>query len=317
MLLSCSYVDGGSFLAIPISSSETQIFALRRGKLLENEKENPWSQAQQNMVAKVEPYASELIIPERLLVLPGVSHFGHLIGDGIGIMIATCRKKIPSTLNAKILLVNPPKSFLRLLEVFEIITHFRVEHIEKPAYIRSIQGVYLLSSIVNGVGLVHGSLAMASELVSIYFRKKYNRAMTEVNGQKKIFLTAGTASRISNSADVCQAAARNGWTMLNPLNCDVIETLEQVATAKKLVSENGSILFNCFLARHKPYTVIASPRISIRIPEWIQGGYDYNSFHQSVISYHYAKLDQPSLKHPYADQLLLGLCDIASVFTEK
>jgi len=83
-----------------------------------------------------------------------------------------------------------------------------------------------------------------------------------------------------------------------------------INSADVLVSENGSILFNCFLARFLPYICLTSARINIDNEAWKQGGLSYNNYHREVIKYHICNLINKSIKHPFADTIWVSPTDL-------
>jgi capsular polysaccharide biosynthesis protein len=147
---------------------------------------------------------------------------------------------------------------------------------------------------------------MTSELVIRSIKHaKDNRILPSKSDQTNLLLSASSQSRVVNMLELEEHAVSKGWRTINPLKDDIVKVLQEIANARKLISENGSILFNCFLARREPYQVLSSPRIHIAKDEWIKGGYIYNSFHQSIIHYQECELASCSQKHPYADKLFV------------
>ena len=74
------------------------------------------------------------------------------------------------------------------------------------------------------------------------------RAMTE----QKLLLIGGLNSRVSNRTELYDMATAHGWEIANPLKANIKHLLLKLHYAQELISENGSILFNCFLSRHRP-----------------------------------------------------------------
>ena len=124
----------------------------------------------------------------------------------------------------------------------------------------------------------------------------------EAMQRNKVFLTSGRQSRISNISELTKVLLENSWTVINPLSCPSAIMLILLSSAGILVSENGSILFNCFLSRSLPYYVLASSRSKELSPRDMAGGGIYNSYHNRTIRYlHYSPSQE--MGHPYSDQI--------------
>lgn len=294
-------------LAIPITAMETQSFMLQKGRPILHPEDNPWHEAQKLLIAKTYKQATRILCNESLIIIPGVSHFGHLIGDQLGLLLAAHKINLSQRLNARVLLFNPPGSIVRLLlemgmeDSLKIITHLA------PVRIAIESQAYILKVKSPSEFHLHAGMAMASELVQKKVRSQV--AATKSAGNQhgaKIFLTPGQCSRISNISQVRSHLKKNGWEILDPLQVDIFDVLERVAKADSLISENGSILFNCFLARRKPYYVLASTRILKFKHAWHKGGYVYNQFHDGLIRYVLCDASEISNKHPYSDEIIVS-----------
>ena len=120
----------------------------------------------------------------------------------------------------------------------------------------------------------------------------------------KVFLTSERPDRIANINEVINQARNSQWQILNPLKNNLIKTLSVIRYADTLISENGSILFNCFLSRNKPYRVLTSSRSREYSTIFYEGGYTYNKYHESIIMYIYCSNTIAS-HHPYSDRIIV------------
>ena len=80
-------------------------------------------------------------------------------------------------------------------------------------------------------------------------------------GESKSLLLSGRSDRISNTEELIYMKQREGWRILNPQEMTVEEILNKIERSGTLICENGSILFNCFAARSKRYSVFCSDRM--------------------------------------------------------
>ena len=82
----------------------------------------------------------------------------------------------------------------------------------------------------------------------------------------------------------------------------MLQILRFLAHSKLVFSENGSILFNCFLSRNDQYYVFASKRSLTLSPSDYLGGGIYNEYHSQFINY--IPFDATRITHhPFSDQI--------------
>ena len=129
-------------------------------------------------------------------------------------------------------------------------------------------------------------------------------------GESKSLLLSGRSDRISNTEELIYMKQREGWRILNPHELTVEEILNKIERSGTLICENGSILFNCFAARSKRYSVFCSDRMKEGIDaKAYEGGGQYNEFHKRIISYIYSKCEE-SRHHPYSDKIEVNISNI-------
>ena len=146
----------------------------------------------------------------------------------------------------------------------------------------------------------------AMAMSSSYVQSRLNQLSSpSISKSEYIFLTSDRESRISNIVQV-SSVLKDKFLFVNPLNIHVLDLYRILADCSYLVSENGSILFNVFMSRVRPYFVFASDRCkSNSFSEDYYGGYIYNQFHDSLVHYLYT----PCIRrghHPYSDQITIG-----------
>lgn len=297
-------------LAIPVSATETQCFLIRNGQPSIKADCNPWFYAQSQMILGAIGRASSFEIDAPLVLCPGVMHFGHFIGDMLGLIISANRDEVLSRHGAKIVLVNPPHEIVRLLAFLGLRERCIALDTKEPILIGAGRGhaAFCLKYNKGAAASIDTSLAIASTFV----RSKLNSMarsreyMHEDNHSRKLLFVSGRSERIKNIQELCDHAIRQGWKIVTPGGVNIISLMLELRRADSLVCENGSLLFNCFLGREAPYRVLASRRISQFRQDWHDGGYVYNSFHRGLISYQICNLVVPSSKHPYSDQIYVS-----------
>ena len=94
--------------------------------------------------------------------------------------------------------------------------------------------------------------------------------------------------------------------VINPLLTQPSALLRVISNAKFLISENGSILFNCFVGRVSSYYVFASHRVKHLSNCCYYGGGIYNQYHQGILDYVYCPVILPR-HHAYSDQIEIPL----------
>ena len=120
----------------------------------------------------------------------------------------------------------------------------------------------------------------------------------------RICLSSSDYTRLANREHMVADLTAKGWNILDPLRINTELLLAIINRASHLITENGSILFNCFIARSKNYTVWASKRSICKGSTSLHlGGSIYNQFHSDLIQYEFLNVVRESKKHPFSDIL--------------
>ena len=239
---------------------------------------------------------------ENKTILLGVWHFGHFIGDHIHRLIcSSCEAKggLVHTLH-----VSSNQAFIQqLAALFVLDTGVRRGDKFRDETQLKLRRIYRLKGCRCFFPAINKSVPLAT--AQVFLSKMY--FSRQCYGQpRKILLTSGRKSRIANIDEIVRQAINSGWLVLNPSVTPLYLLLNLVSHSEKLVSENGSILFNCFISRVRPYNILASARsLNLSEKEWAGGGI-YNEFHKSLAIYHHFKPIREA-HHPFSDQIYVPL----------
>lgn len=281
-------------LLVRISPTETQSFLLSKDLNYIYLQNDVWAEQIISIVSQVlqrQPLLHSSL--DRHVVLLGVWHFGHLLGDHSWNIIFSHKAASSYPL---IKLSDPT--------VFDIgknllLDNLSTEELDCDAC--------LLTPSRNTLILppsTDPSHAMAMSSTYVQSRLK-QLSIQPVPKSEYIFLTSDRESRISNISHV-RSILKDKFLFVNPLNIPVVDLYSILADCTYLVSENGSILFNVFMSRVRSYFVFASDRCqSNSFTDDYYGGYIYNQFHDSLVQYLYS----PCIRrghHPYSDQITIG-----------
>ena len=303
--LSSPYLHSSSshlLLEIDLSPTETQVFLYdsSTGSIyLENLE---WSKQQLGIIVQALNYFYQrnTCIPEisQKTVLLGVWHFGHFIGDHIHRLISLHSFRTNDT--SMPLHISSTQNFVHdliaLFSVDQCLSNLEPQSRPNPQWVR----VYRLNECKC-------YFPATLKSVPISLAQEFLKAKGIVSGLKNdglnVFLTSGRTSRIYNITEFSKALYARDWLIVNPLLMPLQYVLKSVACAKILISENGSILFNCFMSRSRPYYILASKRCKVvTARDWL-GGYVYNDYHHTVARYIY--LDAKETRHhPFSDQII-------------
>lgn len=280
-------------LEIDISSAETQVFLLDHQAIYLPSM--IWADPQRALIERalssINVESIRTISNRR--VLCGVWHFGHLLGDHSYHFFSSPARAIKqkplhisSSPCQQVWMSNwfPGVQLDRQFESTSAIRVYRLDNCDifMPASYPSSA----LSALAEYCKLVHPSP----------FRRY----------PSKLFLTSGRADRLANIAEIKQLVEAKSWAVLSPYSIGLANLFGYIRHAERIVSENGSILFNIFASARSCYTVLASPRcISPQSQQDWDGGGKYNHFHSGLISYHYCRV-QAIGKHPFSDTLYLS-----------
>ena len=286
-------------LLVRISQSETQSFLLSKDLnyiYLPNSIWAPQIFSIVSHVLRLKTYTTCEI--DFNIVLLGVWHFGHLLGDHSWNLIYS---------NA----LYPTYPLLKLVDAsgFNVARNLLIDNVlthdlncDACLLFPSPNTIIFPQSLDPSYDMCMSSSYVQSKLRSQSYDSNHHHDY--------VFLTSDRQARISNISQI-RSSLEHKYLFINPLNYDISSLYLLLSNTKVLVSENGSILFNIFMSRTLPYFVITSERAkSNSHADYHYGGYIYNKFHDSLIQYLYA----PCLKeahHPYSDQISIGynLCN--------
>ena len=281
-------------LLVRISASETQHFILSKDLDFIYLPNDVWASQIIYIVSQVIDRKTFIRGSlDRHVVLLGVWHFGHLLGDH-GWNILFSHNLLPAYP-----LIKLSDSF-----EFDIGKNFLLDNLlteDKDC------DACLLTPSQNTIILPPStdpsySMSMSSTFVRSKLKKPVNLLDANLD---YIFLTSDRDTRISNISKV-RSILKDKFYFVNPMHYDVRTLYHLLAGAKYLVSENGSILFNIFMSRSCSYFVLASERCKLNsFADDYYGGYIYNQFHDSLIQYLYSPCISRG-HHPYSDQITMG-----------
>jgi hypothetical protein len=238
-------------------------------------------------------------------ILVGVWHFGHLIGDHAHRLVIASKQS------------NTEKYFRPIHFCIDVQSSdwiFDTLSLDREAFGQSSRPISIAGSKVRVYALDDCLCLFPAEdksiplsLASEHVKQNIRRSGLKESSSSKVFLTSQRADRVVNSEALCDFLSSRGWEIVNPMEMENQVVLSKVANSEKLICENGSILFNCFMARSNPYIVLCSQR-STRYLEgeaWAGGGV-YNYFHKDVLSYFPCKVIFEA-DHPFSDTLLVDI----------
>ena len=289
---------------VDITSSETQVFLIditNNHIYLDSEL---WLDSQckliqraLHMVQSGLAYKGELVGQTILL---GVWHFGHLIGDHAHQLIHHCRKG-----------ARPPSRKLRISSSFQGIYNV-ASILNLPRMTKMLKVQESMKYNIRVFSLFDCTCVFPSlnKSIPLSIAQEHIRLSVVLSSYRdtptKVFLTSARQSRIKNIKDVVSSLSQYDWIVLNPFLLDPSALLRVIANAKFLISENGSILFNCFLSRSSVYYVFASERVKDLSEHFYYGGGIYNKYHEGVLQYIYCPVIIPR-HHAYSDQIEITL----------
>lgn len=288
-------------IEVDISPCETQTFLIDEISRILYVENHLWADQQLNIVQRALNYAELNNNCTRTLtrktILLGVWHFGHFIGDHIHRLIS--HKTISDKEINRSIHLSTNQGFIQDLGCLFRFSHHQDISDWPPRPSRQRVRIYRLQECI--CFFPARSKAVPLSLAHCFLQKS-GALSSDIENKFNVLLTSGRSERICNIKDIAKEMDGSGWVIVNPLVTPLQLVLKLVANAKQLVSENGSILFNCFIARSKPYFVLASSRCRDLDEKAETGGGVYNKYHRSVA--HYVYCDPKKIKHhPYSDQI--------------
>jgi len=309
----------GSFIAsrgkslvlveIELSNVETQAYVVdlnRHEFYVEN---TFWADAQSSILAaalsEVKLPLKDIPILSRKTILAGVWHFGHLIGDHAHRLVTASRQSNKLKYLKPIHLCINTQCEDWIFDTLFLHEKLFVSSNSEVSFAGSRVRVYALDDCICFFPADDKSIPLS--IASEHVRLNIQGSSFNESSSLKIFLTSQRASRIINSDALCAFLRSRGWEIINPTEMQNQAVLSKVANAHRLISENGSILFNCFLARSSPYLVLCSQRSTSYLEgdAWAGGGV-YNYFHKGVLVYFPCKAIVEN-HHPFSDAIWVDI----------
>lgn len=295
---------------IKISEVETQAYVLDLKSMRFYVDNLLWAHAQTTILARALnefglSSLHDVPILTRKTILAGAWHFGHLIGDHAHRLVIASRQYNQQKDSRPIhFCINAQREHWIFDALF----------LDRKAFINSTSEDPFTDSKVRAYALDDCicffpdqdksiPLSMASEHVKHTMKVS---GLQEPAGSK-VFLTSQRVNRMVNSETLCAFLRTRGWEIVNPIEMQHQAVLSKVANAERLICENGSILFNCFLARSNPYLVLCSKRSTSYLEgiPWAGGGV-YNYFHKGILSYFPCKAIVET-HHPFSDLIWVDI----------
>jgi len=310
----------GSFLAskgmrlllveIKISEVETQAYVLDLKSMRFYVDNLLWAHAQTSILATAlnEFGLSSLQdapVLSRKTILAGAWHFGHLIGDHAHRLVIASRQYDKQKDSRAIHFCINAQSGDWIFDTL---------FLDRKAFIHSNFDVSFAGSRVRAYALDDCICFFPDQDKSIplSIASEHAKRTMQVSGLQepagsKVFLTSQRANRMVNSEALCAFFRSRGWEIVNPIEMQNQTVLSKVANAKRLICENGSILFNCFLARSNPYLVLCSQRSTSYLEgiPWAGGGV-YNYFHKDILAYFPCETIAET-HHPFSDVIWVDI----------
>ena len=240
------------------------------------------------------------------------SHFGHWLGDQLGAMLWFARDPQVTAGGRRLLVTAPspqwaellqelcPSSSLLLLTPQQLLDHnlFCTDALLLPR----------LGSWQN--------LALARDALAPHLEHP-------ATGEK-LFLTSLRPGRIANLEAVCACFQAFGYQVLNPTQEPVLPLLQRLRQARRLWSEQGSMVLNLLLCRSRPYRMLElEPRHALAYPPDLAalGGSAYNAFQRGLMHPFSCPPADPSARldrslHPYQRQLRVDLQALEAALSE-
>ena len=288
-------------IEVDISMEETQVFLIDLNSMTLFLENNFWVQDQVKLIGKVLKIINcQNLKPEFLVgrtVLLGVWHFGHFLGDHAHNLIRHYRRDLKGSCGYPI---HISSRFSGLNHLSELLTLPRLRYdVTSNSRAKSSTRIYRLIDCICIYPAIDKAIPLSIAQTHVRLSMPANDSES-VN--ETVFLTSCRTSRISNVNKLTAYLAENSWRVLNPLTSSPATVLDVIKKARLLVCENGSILFNCFLAREKRYFVLGSTRILDVDKKSHSGGAIYNRYHDGILEY----IPFPPLTikhHPFSDQI--------------
>ena len=288
-------------LIIPISPRECQSFLLSEDLSVIYVDESPWKQDQIILIETVLKNRHRIIRKEIHChtFLLGVWHFGHLLGDHGYWLVKNKRRS-----------EGRPIFEPRPLQSFNLFRQCGLADIQQPSLSCETPWLIRLGSECEVHTPIRDPIYSLALVQEEYKRLDMEQSLDEDLSSKKVFLTSDKVDRIANIKELKSYLRENGWLVIKAQTINLAQ-MKIIEEANILLSENGSILFNLFMTRNKPYFVLSSDRVKWchSVESWWLGGGVYNKYHEQLITHITCAAIMKSY-HPYSDQLFVDQLDL-------
>jgi hypothetical protein len=222
------------------------------------------------------------------------THFGHFVGDCIGIFLTIINYKYFS--NRKVVFIGP-----------DTIKKFMIDYFGESKFI------FIDSSIKSNLQFSDAILIpkISQYQNLILAENQLFQCITPVVNEK-VFFTSNRASRIANISEVISFFQKKGFFVMCATENSFEFELSVLIGAETLFIENGSLLLNSLIIRKSPTYVFTGKKSEFLNEQEYAGGGIYNSFKWNILEYIYCN-EIPSNKHPYSNQIYIDLLKLESL----
>lgn len=261
------------------------------------------SQSTIDRILRANPSPSYIVEEPIVCLEYNTSHFGHFVAEVLGslLFLAYIQQSSFVIKGFRILLIAPSSSwsdFIEELCPFASFLNLETKYlVDKKVCLRSCKVAPLLSSYQ-----------------SLSYARNYTLAFLELDvsycGTKNIFLCDIDNSRVHNLSDLLGWCDQYNFIVINPTQYSAVECLRLIHSAKRVISEQGSIILNCILARKNLTWVLTPSNVdSMNLGDYA-GGAVFNSLGEGIIKQFYCKPlngNGAPRKHLYSQKIFVDL----------
>ena len=240
------------------------------------------------------------------------SHFGHWLGDQLGAILWFARDPQVTAGGRRLLVTAPSPQWAELLQELcppsSLLLLTPQQLLEQNLLCRDALLLPRLGSWQN--------LALARDALAPHLEQP-------ATGEK-LFLTSQRPGRIANLEEVSACFQAFGYQVLNPTEEPVLPLLQRLRQARRLWSEQGSMVLNLLLCRSRPYRLLELDAAhSAGYPPELAalGGTAYNAFQRGLMQPFACPPADASTRldrslHPYQRQLRVDLQALEAALSE-
>jgi capsular polysaccharide biosynthesis protein len=244
------------------------------------------------------------------------SHFGHFVAEILGQLIwcADLMGSNSSFSETELVVIAPAPTWQEFLQLLYPTIKFRFF---VPTDIIS-DTLRFTRALISPRLSSWQALAIARNTITCYIKKNkqtterrisYSESLNKSKGSLLFLSSAPPYSRIHNFEEILECLQSLGFKHINPLGLKILDLLTLLNQADYVISEQGSIYFNCLLSRYGR-TLLLTSRIPSDVPPAVffcRGGL-YNEFGRGAfkelicepVSYDYTE-------HPYSQRIHVDL----------